>query len=521
MKFQKMIIIVLSFCFILSLTTVAAANSKLVIGLDPDWKTFDPGRAYEMYANMVFNGTYDNLVKFEGQEVVTTKSLAKDYTISGDGLTYTFKLRDGVKFVSGNKLSAKDVKWSFDRVKNLKGNPAFLAENIASTETPDESTVVVKLKAPDASFLSKIATSSFAVVDSVAVTAKGGVSGEGADKTDKADQWLNSHSEGSGPYILAEFTPDARVVLKKNPNYWQKVPGADEIVLSNMKDANSQLLTLRRGDVDIAFNINAEHVKQLAGLKDVKVMSSQTKAITFLLMNMDPEVGGPVSNNKVQNAIRKTLDYEGLRIIAGSNAVSPYSIIQKGFLGAMPPKDKTFTNIEEAKKLMAEAGYPDGFEITFDVATYAMEGVKWVVLGEKIASDLARIGIKAKIRTSDLMVGLDQYRKGNQAFSLWGWNPDYPDPNNQLAFVAGQKVGHRARWKAEHNPELVELQKKTVTETNDQKRAELLQEIQKITATNGPWCVFLQFGRQYGVRANIEGADYGVYLLELDQIIKK
>ncbi len=497
------------------------AESRLILGISPDYSTFDPGHAYEIWATTVLNVTYDNLVKFEGVGDVPELDAAKSRNASDDGLTWTFKLRDDVYFVSGNKLTSADVKWSFDRVKHLKGNPAFLASNVESVTTPDDETVVIKLGYTDSSFISKLATPAFAILDSKTVKAMGGASGEGASERDTVKDGLNQMSAGSGPYMLKSFVPDSEVILVKNPNYRSPVPGADRIHLRAMNDANSQLLAIQKGDIDIAFNINSEHAKQLEGKKGVKILSSDTMLINFLLMNMDPEIGGPMSNPHVQDAVRYALDYRGLQTIAGSGAITPQSFIQRGFLGALPPRDPDYQDLDKARDLMAKAGYPDGFTIVFDVATYAMQGVSWTVLGEKIASDLAQIGIIAEIKTSEIMVGLAEYRAGKQAFAIWGWGPDYPDPNNQLAFGPGEKVGgDRVNWSADMHPELAALIKKAKSETDDVTRGALLEKIQRIDAEDGPYAFLLQLGRQFAVRDNIENAYTNYYQLELDQIVK-
>ena len=497
------------------------AESRLILGISPDYSTFDPGHAYEIWATTVLNVTYDNLVKFEGQGDVPELDAARSRSASADGLTWTFKMRDDVYFVSGNKLTSADVKWSFDRVKHLKGNPAFLAGNVKSVTTPDDETVVIKLGHTDSSFISKLATPAFAILDSKTVQSMGGASGEGASERDTVKDGLNQISAGSGPYILKSFVPDSEVILEKNPNYRSPVQGADRIHLRAMNDANSQLLAIQKGDIDIAFNINSEHAKQLKGKKGVKVLSSDTMLINFLLMNMDPKIGGPMSNPDVQDAVRYALDYRGLQTIAGSGAITPQSFIQRGFLGALPPRDPDFQDLKKAKSLMAKAGYADGFTVVFDVATYAMQGVSWTVLGEKIASDLAQIGITAEIKTSEIMVGLAEYRAGKQAFAIWGWGPDYPDPNNQLAFGPGEKVGgDRVNWTADMHPELAALIKKAKSETDDVKRGKLLEKIQTIDTEDGPYAFLLQLGRQFAVRDNIENAYTNYYQLELDQIIK-
>ncbi len=521
MRIRTLTFLVVWFVSSLGLIGTANAESRLILGISPDYSTFDPGHAYEIWATTVLNVTYDNLVKFEGLGDVPELDAAKSRSASDDGLTWTFKLRDDIQFVSGNKLTAADVKWSFDRVKHLKGNPAFLADNVESVSAPDDETVVIKLGHTDAAFISKLATPAFAILDSKTVEAMGGASGEGASERDTVKAGLNQMSAGSGPYMIESFVPDSEVILVKNPNYRFSVPGADRIHLRAMNDANSQLLAIQKGDIDIAFNINSEHAKQLEGKEGVKVLSSHTMLIDFLLMNMDPEIGGPMSNPDVQDAVRYALDYRGMQTIAGSGAITPQSFIQQGFLGALPPRDPDFQDLEKAMSLMAKAGYADGFTIVFDVATYAMQGVSWTVLGEKIASDLAQIGITAEIRTSEIMVGLAEYRAGKQAFAIWGWGPDYPDPNNQLAFGPGEKVGGgRVNWTADMNPELADLIKRAKSETDDAKRGKLLEEIQTIDTEDGPYVFLLQLGRQYAVRDNIENAYTNYYQLELDQIIK-
>ena len=130
-------------------------------------------------------------------------------------------------------------------------------------------------------------------------------------------------------------------------------------------------------------------------------------------------------------------------------------------------------------------------------------------------------GIIAEIKTSEIMVGLAEYRAGKQAFAIWGWGPDYPDPNNQLAFGPGEKVGgDRVNWAADMHPELAALIKKAKSETDDVKRGKLLERIQTIDTEDGPYAFLLQLGRQFAVRDNIENAYTNYYQLELDQIIK-
>jgi peptide/nickel transport system substrate-binding protein len=126
-------------------------------------------------------------------------------------------------------------------------------------------------------------------------------------------------------------------------------------------------------------------------------------------------------------------------------------------------------------------------------------------VAEKVAADLALIGIKAEIRPKELTVGLDEYRKGQWALATAGWSPDFLDANNQLVFLPGSKVGLRANWKLEANPELAELGKKAEVETDTEKRAELLQEIQRRMDEDSPFLVIVQHPARLAFRNDVQG----------------
>lgn len=487
----------------------AAGGKQLIVALDPDYETFDPGLAYEAYGLLVLHPVYDTLMQFEDNLDSPVYGIAESHEVSSDGLSYTFKLRKGISFASGNPLSSADVKWSVERSMNLKGNGAFLTDGIAAIETPDADTVVFKLKGPDASFLTKLTYNAFGVVDQKLAAENGATNAADASTSDKAKLWFDTHSAGSGPYVIESYTPKVEVVLTRNNHYWGEAPYYDKIVLKSIPDPGTQVMMLEKGDIDIAFNLGPEHVKQLADKTGLAIKEAQSMTLTFLLMNRDPKVGGPIANPDVQKAIRLALDYQGIQTIAGEGSVTPIAPFQEGFLGTLPPRDpKTAQNLNKAKELMKKAGYEKGFKTTLEVATLAVEGMDLPTLAQKIQNDLLQIGIETDIKTSDIMVALDPYRKGTQALSLWYWGPDYPDPNTQLAFLPGNSVGLRANWTAEMNPALAELGKKAAVEVDRETRIKDLQEIQKLMDEDSAFAVLLQHARHYAVRDNIQGAEY-------------
>ena len=486
----------------------AAAPTQVVIGLDPDYSTFDPARTYEMNSPIVLNAVYDSLILFEGDITNPKPGAADSWEISPDGTQYTFKLHEGITFTSGNPLTSKDVKWSFERAKNLKGNPSFLLADIASIDTPDDYTVVVNLSKGDGAFLFKLTSQPFAILDSETVKMHGGVADETAATADTANTWLDYHSEGSGPFILESYTPDSEVVLVKNPNYWGKPAMVDKVILKDMPDSNTQMLTMAKGDIDMAASLNVDQIKQLESEPDVVISQFKTLSQMFLMVNQDPAIGGPLSNKDVQNAIRYALDYKGIHALIGEGTITTPAMIQVGFVGALPPLDENFTDLDKAKELLAAAGYADGFDTELQTITNSTEGIKWVSLAQKVQEDLKQVGINVEIKTTDSTVGYTAYRAGEWNFAINAWGPDYIDSNNQLAFLPGEYVGNRAKWTVEMNPTLAELGQKAIVEIDQAKRAELLEEIQVIMSTDSPFIPLAQFPRWIAAKTGLKGTEH-------------
>ena len=488
----------------------AGGQKTIVIGMTHDFKTFDPDRVYETFGGMAVYAIYEPLLQFEGEDLTKPKPLiASEWQADPSGKLYTFTLRDGVKFASGNPLTSADVKFSFDRLKNIKGQGSFLADNITGVEAPDPKTVKVTLKNVDPAFLGMMGRAQYAIVDSKLAKEHGATSEPGSDQSDKAEGWFLMNSAGSGPYVLKEYVPKDRLVLDRNPSYWGKAPPVDRVILKNIEDPATQKLTLEKGDIDIAFDLTTDQIKALDTSKGVKAYNARSLTQLFAYFNMDPQIGGPVSNLDVQRAIRSAIDYDGLVELIGGGAIKLPSIIQLGFLGALGPDAAPKTDLDKAKQFLAKGGYPNGFKITLEVgSTEKTGGVAHLTLAQKLQADLSKIGVNIEISTLDNNLALDKYRNGQTPMGSRGWNPDYPDALNQLAFGPGEKVGLRVNWKAEADPELSQLVKQAQVELDETKRAEMLKQIQLLIMDRGPYANLLQPGRQIGLRHNIEGVLY-------------
>jgi peptide/nickel transport system substrate-binding protein len=490
----------------------AGQGTTLVVAASFIIRSIDPGRTVETTSNMLNHATYDSLVTFEGEDLKTPKpALATEWKISDDGKTYTFKLRPNVKFSGGNPLTSVDFKWSFERVKNLKSNPAFYLNPVQEILTPDPLTLVLKLNAPNPALLAILASPSLGAVDSKLVAEKGGVSGPDAKDRDKAESVLNNQSAGTGPFILSSYVPEQEVVLVRNPNHWRPAPAIDRIVIRNITEPATQKLQVQRGDVDIATALGQDQAATLKGVPNVAVRSSLAAVTFYVLMNNNPEVGQAFANPKVQEAVRYALDYDGIMSIAGAGASRLAGVIPTGFPGALDPKTAFKTDREKSKALVKDAGLGEiKGQITYG-SDQVIWGVPMAVLAQKIQADLAAVGIQLSLNGLPRAAALQLYRDAKNQVGVWSWAADFPDQSNFLVYMPGRTVGKRAGWPEDASPaakELATLANKAESELDDAKRAAQMQRVDKRVMEIGPYAPLFQPAVPVAFRSNVKGVTF-------------
>ena len=451
-------------------TDADGGNRTVVVAMGSGFSTLDPGRVYEKYPPMIVNACYENLFKFNSNDGEAEPSLAESYEFSEDGMTLTVKLREAT-FASGNPVTSADVMFSINRCKNLQDNPSFICDTIESMEAPDDLTVVFHLTQPDSAILSKLTYSSLAVLDSEVVKEHGGTDAEDAVTADTASDYLNTTSAGSGMYVMTSYIPDSEIVLEANPNYWRQATNVDKYIIKIQPDSNTQMMGLSTGDIDVAMNMTDDTMAELQSAENVELINAPTKTVGFVMMNMDESIGGPVANPDVQQAIRLALDYAGIQTIVGEGCVTPYSVIQDGFMGSKGVRDTSYQDIEAAKQLLADAGYGDA------------------------------------------------YREGTIPLTVMYWGTDYNDPNVQLEFLPGETVGLRAAWTAEMNPELNAKYAEAMNATDNDARIAVLEEIQDMMYEDGPFVFIAQAPAHIGFNTRLDGvAISDPYALDLTLI---
>src|SRR5258708_27632630 len=506
-----LVVVALAFVGVNTHRAVAADQKSLVIGIAENSTSLDPARGFEQQTGIVLKAAYDTLVTFppdNAEKIIP--NLATSWKISSDGLSYTFTLKDGVVFSTGNPMTADDVVFTFNRAKNVKGNPSFLTATIASVTAPDKKTVAVKLNAADPAILAKLVFPAFGVSDSTAIKAQGGTDAADADKTDKAEKWLDQNSVGTGPYILTKWDQHNQMTLIKNPKYWGTAPAFDQVIMRDIPKAASQKAALEAGDIDMAMDLTSDQSASVSSNTDLKLYQGLSPLVFFLLMNQDKTIGGPLSNPKAQKAVRLALDYQGILKLAGGSAVTPASVIPVGFAGALSTDKALKQDVDGAKKLLADAGTAT-FSVDLEYPDFTYNGINLGTMAQKVQADLKNVGITVNLKPAEVQTALANYRNGKEGFGLWFWGPDYTDALDYVEFLPTGIVGKRVNWTdANADKAITALRDQVKAETDAAKRAALFGQIQTYLQESGPWAPFVQPGVQIGYRATLKGFAYNI-----------
>ena len=503
-QFKRAMVVIALLVLAIGAFGVSAQDEKiLVIGHAESTDSLDPAHGFTQTTGIVNRATYSTLVTFPDQDASEIlPMLADSWEISEDGLTYTFTLNEDAIFWNGDDIDSADVVFSVERLQNLDGNPSFLADNIASVVAVDENTVEFTLVDARPSFLAELTNYAFSVTHADLIMSNGGTADA---ETDTAEDFLNSVSAGSGPYILEAWEPQVETVLVRNPNFWGEAPYFDRVIITNIPEAATQKVALESGDIDIALDMSADQMADFEGNADVEVYRQTSTYTHFILMNQDSEIGGPFSDPTVQLAVRYALDYEGYKLLWGG--VTPGTNLTVGLQGSFGEDQAFSRDLDRAMELLAEAGYPDGLEVTLQYPDFSWQGVNMNSNAQKIQADLAEAGITVTLEPGELQVSLEQYRNGDQGFAYWFWGPDILDPLDFLSFLPGGKVAEeRTNWLFEDAPaEIQELITLANNESDPEARLDIFAQLQEFQQQNGPYAPFNVPALQTAYRSDIEG----------------
>jgi peptide/nickel transport system substrate-binding protein len=223
-----------------------------------------------------------------GEYINVAPSLATKWARTPDGKGWRFTLRDGVKFSTGNVMTVEDVKWSFDRVINLGDQPSQYIGHVDRVEIVDKSTIDIILKLPAEPLLSIIAAPEFVVLERKVAEANGGTADKDAKTKDKLDAWINGNSCGTGAYRIAAWERNQQIQLVRNEHYWAGKPPFERIVIRHISDGAAQLLAVRRGDIDAAFNLIPEQIAALKSEPNVRLAPLASLDFVYMALTQEP-----------------------------------------------------------------------------------------------------------------------------------------------------------------------------------------------------------------------------------------
>lgn len=407
-----------------SMPVAAQDQQPLIIARHLEINSLDPNRAFCDTCQIYLSSTYQGLVALDSDNKSIKPLLADSWEVNDDQTVFTFKLNPNAVFSDGSPVESKDVKWSYERLKNLKADPSFMMSLVKSIDIPDPKTVVITMESPNSEFIGVLTAPYTGIINSDVASAAGAVSGPDAATSDTAEAWFQTHSAGSGPYVLKSYAPDDELRFVRNEKFWGKAPAINEIVIDETADAISQAQMLQSGAADIAMQIDPDTSKTINS-PDVTIKTVPSYNFIYVMFSPGAEGNKAELTKEVRQALAYAIDYDGIiQFTVGGEGKPQASPIPNGFPGTtdlpMPVYD-----LEKAKTMLAKAGLADGFEVNATVAQLNVYGVDLVLLMQKLQQDLAKVNVKLNIQPVASAVWREQVTKPGVPFSARFYAPDY------------------------------------------------------------------------------------------------
>ncbi len=466
----------------------STGGNTLVIAMNiADLVTLDPAVAGESTNQFIHANVYDTLVEYKAPDYYKPlPRLAESWEPSTDGKTWTFHLKPGIKFASGNPVTADDVVFSWMRDKYMKINMMFsIVDNV---EAVDPTTVKVTLSTPAADFLPMVSHPGWGILDSKVVKEHGGTDQAGADTADQAKQWLDQNSVGSAAYTLTKWAQKSEVDLVANPNWWGGKPYFDKIIIKDAEDPTAQLQMVQTGDADIAWNVSIDLADQAKADPNLQVSVNQSLDTYYLAMTSNcttkqsPETAAILCKKEVRQAVAYAIDYDGLiKSILKGYAIHAPAILPIG-MSVIDPSKGPKLDQAKSKELLAAAGYPDGFTMDFTYNSNPQSDT----IAAKLKSDLAAVGITANLKPLEATVYLTQMRAQELPIGFGAWTPDYLDPTlwtDNYSCIDVQ-IAHRMQYDSQA---ACDLGKQIKSELDSNKRQQEISQLQQMWLDDMPF----------------------------------
>ena len=359
---------------------------EIIVRINDDPDFLDPHKATASISFQMILNMFEGLMSPETDGSLKP-AIAESYEVSEDGLTYTFKIRQGVKFHNGEDVTIEDVQYTFDRIMGENGGEKMknIFDNVASTESVDNNTFVVTLKEPNSNFLYSVTALQSAIIPK------------------SNDGKHNENPIGTGPFVYVKYSPSMNLELKKNEDYWREgLPYLDKVTFTFQSDDQAAIMSLLANEVDLT-SVPWQRVSEVEGSYNTSHQNNNSSLIVTF-----NESKAPFDNVKVRQAINYAIRksdiidsvFAGYATPLGSNMSPAMGAYQKTGLETMYEHD-----VEKAKELLAEAGYPDGFKTKITVSSH---NDMYSNIAQIVAENLKQVGIEVEIELVEWGIWLDR-----------------------------------------------------------------------------------------------------------------
>jgi len=483
-----------AFCALTGRISSAMAQTPgnaIIVAHTADLGTADAGQVSTLSDVRVMSNMYEGLLKFADGTLDPAPALAESWSVSEDGLVYTFKLRSGVVFHDGTPFNAESVKFNLDRAyltdHPFHGTGPFpltsLLGPITSVEAPDETTVVVTYSSQFAPALSAFAGS------------PGMICGVSQAAVEQYNTEFARRGCGTGPFKLTSWQPNQQIVLEANPDYWGEKALLAGIVYKPIVEEAVRVNEIITGSSDLLVEVPSENVPGFRNDPAVQFFEQDAGHLWFL--NLDQRVK-PFDDKRVRQAMNYAINKQAIcdNVLQGTAIVSA-GIFPPAFGGAYDPDLAPYPyDPDKARELLAEAGYPDGFTVKFGVTQNGSGLLSPVLMGAAIQADLAAIGVTAEIETMEWNAYLARVLADMSGFEIieMAYNVFFPDMHPTLGLETG------GAFNSSHysNPRLDELLAEARQTTDADARNALYRELNAEVHEDCPY-VFVCHWRQNAV----------------------
>ncbi len=479
-------------------------DKVIIFGKPKDAVTLDPADSTEGESSAVIVNIFEPLLRFEREKTTVTPALAESWSISDDKLTWTFKLRKGIKFHDGTPLDAEAVKFNYDRQKDEKSPWRFKAKMeywhlffgaVDSIEAPDPETVVFKLNRVDATFLTNLALFNMGISSPTAIK--------------KYGENYFKNPVGTGPYMFKTWIRNEKILLRRNPEYWGQAPKIDMLIFKPVPDNSVRLLEHEGGSIHVLDGINPDDVPRIRKNPQLKLLTQPGLNVGYLAMNGQKK---PFDNLKVRQAMNHAINKQALvnAFFAGGTlgmvAKNPMPSTVWGYNNAVTDYDY---NPTKAQQLLKEAGHPNGFEVKLWVMPVSRPYMPQPQrIAEAIQADLKKVGVTSKIVSFEWGTYLDKLSNGEHDMAMAGWIGDNGDPDNFLYTLLDKentKLGSAANYAFYRGEAVHDLLVKAQKVYDQESRSQLYQQAQVLIHQDAPWVPLFHSTQMMATRAGVSG----------------